>query len=608
MQLLDYYLVFCRKLAGIKIGVEYPIALQQLSSILYCSERNILYIFKKMEGLRWLKWVPGRGRGNYSKLTLHMTESELALQVAKELVDKADLQGAFLLVDKFPDFHIKEQIITWLTNYIRMKQGNEGQSGNDNLVVTMDDPILTFDPAYHCLSSERHLIQHIFDSLVVCNDQTKEIEPHIAHFWETDQAGITWKFYLRRGVYFHHKRELTAHDVLFSLNRLRNEKSDKTPFHLMYRCMKELKVLGNSCIEIQLDAPNSLFLHFLSRPQASIVPEDVYGMNDAKTEPYPIGTGPFLLEKQESSMILKAFPSYFKGRALIDQVEIYNLPAMRQKSLLKRNDDIVVQYSRKSELDNGYIRGDEQASPIHWKKKTTGLWYRFLTFNLLGEGPQQNERFRQAMAYGMDRIKMARELGQANYTPVTGLPYDLETSKNEEAYDPVMAQEILAELGYQGETLQLFTSGRFEKDAYWIQEHYKQIGITMDVTVVPLQELFQSEQMNAAHLIVFGIVIEHNMEASLLEFCLPEYNPIRTQMNEAVNSSIGSLVTQVYTEANQSKRLEVIKQIENVLKEHVAVIFLYRQNQNFYYHSALDGIALDSAGWLQYQNVWIRPN
>lgn len=44
----------------------------------------------------------------------------------------------------------------------------------------------------------------------------------LAHHWESNDDGTQWVFHLRKGVRFHHKRELTAHDVVFTFNRLRN--------------------------------------------------------------------------------------------------------------------------------------------------------------------------------------------------------------------------------------------------------------------------------------------------------------------------------------------------------------------------------------------------
>src|SRR6202008_4591271 len=81
-----------------------------------------------------------------------------------------------------------------------------------------NDPT-TLDPARISDVYSRSVAQQIFDGLVQF-DQTLTITPALAQFWKASRDGLTWTFMLRRGVKFHHGRELTADDVVFSLTRL----------------------------------------------------------------------------------------------------------------------------------------------------------------------------------------------------------------------------------------------------------------------------------------------------------------------------------------------------------------------------------------------------
>ena len=51
-------------------------------------------------------------------------------------------------------------------------------------------------------------------------DQTLTIAPALAEFWRASRDGLTWTFTLRKGVRFHHGREVTADDVVFSFTRI----------------------------------------------------------------------------------------------------------------------------------------------------------------------------------------------------------------------------------------------------------------------------------------------------------------------------------------------------------------------------------------------------
>ena len=65
--------------------------------------------------------------------------------------------------------------------------------------------------------------QQIFDGLVKF-DQTLMIMPALAEFWKSSRDGLTWTFTLRKGIKFHHGREVTADDVVHSYTRILDPK------------------------------------------------------------------------------------------------------------------------------------------------------------------------------------------------------------------------------------------------------------------------------------------------------------------------------------------------------------------------------------------------
>ena len=78
---------------------------------------------------------------------------------------------------------------------------------------------VTLDPAFVTDTYGGTVVRQVFDGLVQFDALLKPI-PALAEFWEASQDGCTWTFTLRRGVTFHHGREVTAHDVVYSFTRL----------------------------------------------------------------------------------------------------------------------------------------------------------------------------------------------------------------------------------------------------------------------------------------------------------------------------------------------------------------------------------------------------
>src|SRR5712692_3592276 len=88
----------------------------------------------------------------------------------------------------------------------------------------LNDNPATLDPAALTDIYGRAVVSQIFDGLVQF-DAHLIPRPAIAEFWEASQDGRTWTFSLRRGVKFHHGREVTARDVIYSFTRLLNPHS-----------------------------------------------------------------------------------------------------------------------------------------------------------------------------------------------------------------------------------------------------------------------------------------------------------------------------------------------------------------------------------------------
>ena len=75
------------------------------------------------------------------------------------------------------------------------------------------------DPAVGSDFSSSSSFVNLYDSLVYPTP-SGDVVPHVAERWDASADGLTWNFYLRKGVKFHDGSELTAEDVAFSMDRL----------------------------------------------------------------------------------------------------------------------------------------------------------------------------------------------------------------------------------------------------------------------------------------------------------------------------------------------------------------------------------------------------
>ena len=79
--------------------------------------------------------------------------------------------------------------------------------------------VTSVDPHAINISPNNTIARHVFESLAHV-DEDARLTPGVAESWRTVDA-FTWEFKLRRGVKFHDGSDLTAEDVVFSIDRAR---------------------------------------------------------------------------------------------------------------------------------------------------------------------------------------------------------------------------------------------------------------------------------------------------------------------------------------------------------------------------------------------------
>jgi ABC-type transport system substrate-binding protein len=170
---------------------------------------------------------------------------------------------------------------------------------------------ITLDPALVKDIYGGAVISQVFDGLVECDANLKPI-PALAEFWEASRDGRLWTFTLRRGVRFHHGREVTAHDVVYSLRRLlqpasplpltallqsiqgaREFRQGKTPD------VPGLHVVDRYTLRLVLEEPLAPPLVVLGLANAAVVPQEEIEKPGSHFGHQPIGTGPFKFVRWE---------------------------------------------------------------------------------------------------------------------------------------------------------------------------------------------------------------------------------------------------------------------------------------------------------------------
>jgi len=174
--------------------------------------------------------------------------------------------------------------------------------------------------------------------------------------------GLTWRVELRRDVKWHDGKPMTAEDVRYSINLIKNpgfRAGNRNGFNII----TSVGVEGNHVITWTLKEPYSPLTSMLS--WTFIVPEHVLSKNTDPNSPQfaaaPIGTGPFrfVSRKTGDHVLLEANPDYFgKGPSL-------------NRLIFKYVPDLNAMYTQFKTGEIDFI--GHQGIPANFYKEATGL-------------------------------------------------------------------------------------------------------------------------------------------------------------------------------------------------------------------------------------------
>ncbi len=323
-----------------------------------------------------------------------------------------------------------------------------------------NDPV-TLDPARISDIYGRSVAQQIFDGLVQF-DQTLTVMPALAQHWKASRDGLTWTFMLRKGVKFHHGREVTADDVIYSFTRIVDPrtKSEAADLFLGIKGAREFRegkasqisglvALDRQTVQVTLVEAFAPFVSVLAVGHAKIVPKEIVEREGEAFGNHPVGTGPFKFVRWErgKEIVLAANPEYFDGPPRLSRV-VYRI---------FQGDPWEAMYEefRRGNLEDspipaqGYRRILLEGQHVYVKRPMFSL--RFYGLNTQVR-PLDDRRVRQALVYAVNREAIIEEVLLGRFALAHGILPPGTPGFNPRLrgypYDPERARELLAQAGY----------------------------------------------------------------------------------------------------------------------------------------------------------------
>ena len=381
------------------------------------------------------------------------------------------------------------------------------------LTVGMSAPdIGQVDPHKATTTQDKPTTSWLFNGLVRFKPGSGDLaglEPDLAEKWTKSPDGLVWTFTLRKGVKFHRGfGELTAEDVVFSLNRAADPKSSS--FSADYASFAKVEALDPLTVRITLKAPVPSLLGLVSNYHGgNIVSKKAVEQMGDDFKLKAIGTGPFMADeyKPKESIAFVANKDYFRGAPKIDRIVYRFIQADAARDLAFQSGEIDVIYGRQ---DQRWIeRTKAMSNVIVDVMRPAEL--QLVHFNI-AQKPLDDIRVRRAIATAIDRKQFVSFKGEVvaqpgrSVVPIGYLGFDDSTPVFGTG-DSARAKQMLAEAGHpNGITIKMVQTSlpSMLSIAQVLQGQLKKAGVDVQLDVVDHQTFHANIRKDLSQMVYYA--------------------------------------------------------------------------------------------------------
>lgn len=435
-----------------------------------------------------------------------------------------------------------------------------GKKKADGITVQIGPNPETLDPALNNAVDGGNMLITLFETLLII-DQDNKVQPGQAEKYEVSPDGLTWTFTMRDGLKWSDGTELNAKDFEYTFKRIADTNvaapyaetvigmiegykdaiDSKNPEKLNVKASEDGKTLT-----VKLAYPCSYFDKIVAFGTMSPVQKATVEKNGdswaTKPETY-VCNGPYTITEWTPSekIVCKKNENYKGGW---DSSKIVN-----DKLTFLLLEDSSASYTAYTGGTAQLIKDvpTEEIPTLKKDKKDEfnvdpilGTYYLSMNLN---KAPFNNKNVRKALSLAIDREYVANTVMQGTYTPAynyvgTGVD-DVDTGKfleNSKAanggktyisedYKANLeeAKKALAEAGYpEGKGFPTITystndAGYHKAVAEYLQQVYKDLGITMNIDIVDWSSFTPKRRAGEYEMARNGWVMDYNDASNMIE-------------------------------------------------------------------------------------------
>lgn len=444
--------------------------------------------------------------------------------------------------------------------------------------------------------------EQVFEPLYMVTPDGKDLKPWLATSYDRSSDNTKFTYHLRKGVKFSNGKPMTAADVAWSINRARTSGEGLTYIDAP---IKSVTAPDPSTVVVTTKlpwAPTPAIISFFAN---AVIPKNFAGMSEKDFFKKPIGTGPFMVSewKHGDHLTLVRNPNYWqKGKPYLESIRFTNVSDDNQRILqLKGGQAQVIRFPPSSSMPS------LSKTPNLAAKAFPSTRVDYLLMNQKVK-PYDDVHVRRAISYAIDRDALVKAalFGQGKPADSYLAPSEAFYISQPDAYafDLEKAkQEMAASAVPNGFTTTYLTSPG-DKFAEIIQQELKEIGITMKIKNIDVNQIFEVQGKGE-----YEITPEYWTED------IPDPDE-RTAwfLNESASNDyftyhtspkMKALVDQSEKVFDESERGAIYEQIQKLHAEEMPQIPLTFSPYNYAWSGKVHGFYVSPLGNFHMEDVWL---
>lgn len=478
-----------------------------------------------------------------------------------------------------------------------------GGGSDAELVVAIGQDIPNLDIRLPGGSAASHsALRHITEPLVFFDAAGQELQGILAESWEQVEP-TRWRFHLREGVTFHNGDPFNADAVVHSIAMAIDPEFDVWFRYGTGGVLGPAETVDEYTVDVTTEVEAPLLPNLLT-----VVDMVSPNVSDSDQNTLPVGTGPYQFGSYQLNdrLVVERYDDYWGGPESYSGIVFRIIPetSTRVQALLA---------GEVSGINGIGVEDIERIDADEATQVVGAPQVQHVLVSLRGDRPPlDNPLIREAMNYAIDKELITSTILNGIALPADGmLPPGLPGAQNDLGpwpYDPVRAQALMEEAGYDGEEITFAVGeGRYPSDGevgLAVAAMLQDVGFNINYVATDYASYTVETELregSSYDMFLSSWIADFGDSASLLDaFFGGAESPIPAfYANEAYQAASD----ETRTAATLEDRIAAIQEMETVVWEDAAALFLYFPIENYGVAAGMQGFEARVDGFFYFHGT-----